>query len=61
MRNNPIARFVQLHRQLTTEKKHLEERFARINRAVSTLGTPRGTRRSARAARQLQNPRCQLN
>jgi hypothetical protein len=41
MRDDPVARFVQLHRQLTNEKKHLEERLARINRALSSLGHAR--------------------
>jgi hypothetical protein len=46
MRADPIARFVQLHRQLTNEKRHLEERLARINQALASLSldTPRSAR-----------------
>ena len=46
MRADPIARFVQLHRQLTNEKRHLEERLSRINQALASLSldTPRSAR-----------------
>ena len=56
MRADPIARFVQLHRQLTSEKKHLEERLAKINRALSSFDAPRGARSSAPATPQVRNP-----
>ena len=42
MRADLIARFVQLHRQLTNEKKQLEARLTRINRALASLDAPRG-------------------
>lgn len=56
MRADPIARFVQLHRQLTSEKKHLEERLARINGALASLDAPRGARSSAPATARAKNP-----
>ena len=55
MRADPIARFVQLHRQLTNEKKHLEERLARINRALASMDAPRSERSVASTKRQLKN------
>ena len=55
MRADPIARFVQLHRQLTSEKKHLEERLAKISRALSSLDAPRGARSPAPATPQVRN------
>ncbi|MEY2410068.1 MAG: hypothetical protein QOF48_2738 [Verrucomicrobiota bacterium] len=55
MRADPIARFVQLHRQLTSEKKHLEERLAKINRALLSLDSPRGSRSPQAGKRGTRN------
>lgn len=55
MRADLIARFVQLHRQLTNEKKQLEARLTRIHRALASLDAPRGKRSVAVPKRQSRN------
>src|SRR6185295_682398 len=55
MRADPIARFVQLHRQLTREKQLLEDRLARINRALSSLDASRRNRAHAFRHRPARN------
>src|SRR5437868_14592561 len=55
MPTDPIARFIQLHRQLSSEKRHLEERLAPINRALSPLDSQLSKPSAALARQQAKN------